>query len=56
MLYNDLHNSYSSPNIIVAFEPRRKRWRGLVARMETMRNVHNILARKSEGRIPLGRS
>jgi hypothetical protein len=50
-LHNEeLHNLYSSPNIIKMVKSRRMRWAGYVTRMCL------ILAGKSEGKRPLGRS
>jgi hypothetical protein len=37
-------------------KPKRMRWAGHRARMNEMRNSHEILLGKSEGRKPLGRS
>jgi hypothetical protein len=55
-LHNDeLHNLYSSPNIIRMIESRRMRWAGHVARMGETRNAYRIFVRKPEGKRPLGR-
>jgi hypothetical protein len=55
-LHNDeLHNLYSSPNIIRMIKSRRMRWAEHVARMGEMRNAYEILGGKSEGKRPLGR-
>jgi transcription termination factor 2 len=55
-LHNDeLHNLYSSPNIIRMIKSRRMRWAGHVARMGETRNAYRILVGKSEGNRPLGR-
>jgi len=35
----ELHNLYSSPNIIWLIKSRRMRWAGHVAHMQTMRNA-----------------
>jgi hypothetical protein len=51
----ELHNLYSSPNIIRVIKSRRMRWAGHVARMGKMRNSYNILVGK-QGKRPLGRS
>jgi hypothetical protein len=51
----ELHNLYSSPNIIRMIKPRRMRWAGHVARMGEKRNAYRILVGKPEGRRPLGR-
>jgi hypothetical protein len=55
-LHNEqLHNLYSSPNIIRMIKSRRMRWAGHVARMGEKRNSYRILVGKPEGRRPLGR-
>jgi hypothetical protein len=55
-LHNEeLHNLYSSPNIIRMIKSRRMRWAGNVARMGEMRNGYRILVKKPEGKRPLGR-
>jgi hypothetical protein len=55
-LHNEeLHNVYSSPNIIRIIESRRMRWAGHVARVEETRNAYRILMGKPEGRRPLRR-
>jgi hypothetical protein len=46
----DLHNLFSSPNIVRVTNPRRMRWAGHVARMEEMRNACKILVRKPQGK------
>jgi hypothetical protein len=49
-LHNDeLHNLYSSPNIIRMIKPRRMRWAGHLARMG-MRNAYRILVGRPEGK------
>jgi hypothetical protein len=47
----DLHNLYSSPNIIRMIKSRRMRWAGHVAYMRAKRNAYRILV----GKRPLGR-
>jgi hypothetical protein len=48
-LHNEeLHNMYSSPNIIKMMKSRRIRWTGHVARMGEKRNVCRILVGKPE--------
>jgi hypothetical protein len=43
-LHNEeLHNVYSSPNIIRMMKSRRMRWAGHVARMGETRNAYRIL-------------
>jgi hypothetical protein len=55
-LHNEeLHNLYSSPNIIRMIKSRRMRWAGHVARMGETRTAYWILVGKPEGKRPLGR-
>jgi hypothetical protein len=55
-LHNEeLHNLYSSPNIIRIIKSRRMRWAVHVARMGEKRNVYRLLVGKPEGKRPLGR-
>jgi hypothetical protein len=55
-LHNEeLHNLYSSPNIIRMIKSRRMRWAGHVARMGVTRNAYRILVRKAEVKRPLRR-
>jgi hypothetical protein len=43
-LHNEeLHNLYSSPNIIRMIKSRRMRWAGHLARMGESRNAYRIL-------------
>jgi hypothetical protein len=49
----ELHNLYSSPNIIRMIKSRRMRWAGHVARMGE--DAYRILVGKSERKRPLGR-
>jgi hypothetical protein len=51
----ELHNLYSSPDIIGQINSRRMRWVGHVARMGVGRNVYRVLAGKLEGKRPLER-
>jgi hypothetical protein len=54
-LYNDeLHNLYSSPNIVRVIKSRRMRWAGHVARMMKRRRVYTVLVGRPEGKRPLG--
>jgi hypothetical protein len=39
----ELHNFYSSPNIIVVIKSRTIKWTGLVACMECMKNTCTVL-------------
>jgi hypothetical protein len=55
-LHNEeLHELYSSPNIIRMIKSVRMRWAGHVARMGETRNAYRILVGKPEGKRPLGR-
>jgi hypothetical protein len=55
-LHNEeLHNLYSSPDIIRQVKSRRMRWAGHVARMGDVRKVYKVLAGKPEGKRPLER-
>jgi hypothetical protein len=51
----ELHNLYSSPDIIRQVKSRRMRWAGHVARMGEKRKVYKVLMGKPEGKRPLGR-
>jgi hypothetical protein len=51
----ELHNLYSSPDIIRQIKSRRMRWAGHVARMGEGRNVYRVLVGKREGKRPLVR-
>jgi hypothetical protein len=55
-LHNDeLHNLYSSPNIVRVIKSRRMRWAGHVARMGEGRSVYRVLVGRPELKRPLGR-
>jgi hypothetical protein len=55
-LHNEeLHNLYSSLNIIRMMKSKRVRWAGHAARMGETRNTYRILVGKPEGKRPLGR-
>jgi hypothetical protein len=55
-LHNDeLHDLYSSPNIVRAIKSRTMRWAGHVARNEEGRGVYRALDGRPEGKKPLGR-
>jgi hypothetical protein len=55
-LHNDeLHNLYSSPNIVRVIKSRRMRWAGHVARMEKGRGVYRVLVGRPKSKRPLGR-
>jgi hypothetical protein len=48
LLNEELHNLYSSPNIIRMIKSRRMRWAGHVARIGEKRNAYGILVGKPE--------
>jgi hypothetical protein len=52
---SELHDVYSSPNIIRMIKSWRMRWAGHVAHMGEKRNACSLLVGKPEGRRPLGR-
>jgi hypothetical protein len=55
-LHNEeLHNLYSSSDIIRQVKSRRMRWAGHVVCMGEERKVYQVLVGKSEGKRPLGR-
>jgi hypothetical protein len=55
-LHNDeLHNLYSSTNIVRVIKSRRKRWAGHVARIGEGRGAYRVLVGRPEGKRPLGR-
>jgi hypothetical protein len=55
-LHNEeLHNLYSSPDIIRRGKSRRMRWAGHVARMGEERKMYKVLVVKPEGKRPMGR-
>jgi hypothetical protein len=51
----ELHNLYSSPDIIRQVKSRRMRWAGHVARMGEERKLYKVLVGKPEGKRPLER-
>jgi hypothetical protein len=51
----ELHNSYSSPDIIRQIKSRRMWWAGHMAHMGEGRNVYRVLMGTPEGRRPLER-
>jgi hypothetical protein len=52
LIYADeeLHNMFSSPNIIRQIRSRRMRWAGHVARMGEERKIYKISVGKHEGK------
>jgi hypothetical protein len=50
----ELHNLYSSANIIRQIKSRRMRWAGHVARMGEDREVYRVLVGKLEGKRSFG--
>jgi hypothetical protein len=56
-LHNEeLHDLYSSPNVIRMIKSKKMNWTGHVARIGAKRNACRILVRKPEGKGPQGRS
>jgi hypothetical protein len=56
-LHNDeLHNLYSSPNIVRVINSTRMRWAGHVARMGEGRGVYRILVGTPEGKETTGKT
>jgi hypothetical protein len=51
----ELHDLYSSTDIIRQIKSRRMRWAGHVARMGEGRNISRVLVVKPEGKRPLER-
>jgi hypothetical protein len=51
----ELHNLYSSLDIIRQIKSRRMRWAGHVARVGEGKNVYRVLVAKPEGKRPFGR-
>jgi hypothetical protein len=49
----ELHNLYSSPDIIRQIKSRRMRWAGHVAHMGEERKLYKVLVGKPEGKRPL---
>jgi hypothetical protein len=49
----ELHNLYTSLNIIRMIKSRRMRWEGHVARMGQLRNAYKVLVGKPERKIIL---
>jgi hypothetical protein len=55
-LHNDeLHDLYSSLNIVRVIKSRKMRWAGHVAGMGVGRGVYRVLDGRPEGKRPLGR-
>jgi hypothetical protein len=52
---DELHNLYSSPNIVTVIKSKRMRWSGHVTRMVEGRGVYRVLIGRPEGKRPLGR-
>jgi hypothetical protein len=55
LLNEELHNLYSSPDIIRQVKSRRMRWTGHVARMGEERKLYKVSVGNPEGKIPLER-
>jgi len=55
-LHNEeLHNLYTSPNIIRVIKSKRMRWAGHTERMQEMRNALKNMTGTLEGKRPLER-
>jgi hypothetical protein len=54
-LHNELHNLYSSPNIIRTIKSSRMRWAGHVAHMGEKGNAYRVFVGKPKGKRPLRR-
>jgi hypothetical protein len=52
---DEIHNLYSSSNIVRVVKSRRMRWAGHVARMREGRDVYRILVGRPEWKRQLGR-
>jgi hypothetical protein len=52
----ELHNLYSSPNIVRVIKSRRLRLAGHVARTVEVRGVYRVLVGRPEGKRLMGRS
>jgi hypothetical protein len=52
---NELHDLYSSPNIVRVIKLRRIRWAGHVASMGEGRGAYRVFVGRPEGKRPLGR-
>ena len=48
----ELHELYSSPDILWNLKSRRLRWAGHIVRMELFRNAYRVLVGKLEGKRP----
>jgi hypothetical protein len=55
LLNDELHNLYSSQNIVMVIKSRRLRWAGHVACMGEGRGVYRVLVGRPKGKTPLGR-
>jgi hypothetical protein len=51
----ELHDLYSSPNIVRVIKSRRMRWAGHVARIVEGRGVYRVLVGRPESKRLLGR-
>jgi hypothetical protein len=52
---DELHNLYSSPNIVRVIKSRRMEGAGHVARVGEWRGVYRVLVGRVEGKRPLGK-
>jgi hypothetical protein len=51
----EIHDLYSSPNVIPVIKSRRMNWAGQVARRVERRGTYRVLVGSSEGKRPIGR-
>jgi hypothetical protein len=51
----ELHNLYSSSNVIRIIKSRKMKWAGNVARIREKKNSYKIFVRKPERNRPIGR-
>ena len=51
----EIHEFYSTPNIVRNLKSRRLRWAGHVAHMEEFRNAYRVLSGRPKEKRPSGR-
>jgi hypothetical protein len=54
-LHDELHDLYSSPNVVRVIKSKRMRWAGDVALMGEGRGIYRVLVGRPEGKRPVGR-
>jgi hypothetical protein len=55
LLNDELHDLYSSPNIVRTITSRKMRWAGHMARIGERKGAYRVLVGRPEGKRPLGR-